>query len=335
MIRSDSDRRASHRRRNGKANADTATVGIRMNGNSLDQFYTNADAVRECVALAERFIRDAGIPSPGYIEPAAGDGAFLAGLPQGSAPIAIDIAPGAPQIRRMDFLEWYYPGPRRRENLVVIGNPPFGKRGSRAVAFLNHAARQADTVAFILPACFRKYGIQKQIAPDLALQVSKDLDWNEYRLPDGRTQRLNTVFQIWSRHTPYPNLRRTRREPHRHPDFVMRQYNNTTAAEQVFAYDFDFAVPCQGWQDYGRRETHESECERHKQWITIKAIAPDALARMLSIDFAALAVGNGTSVPGFRMNDIVAEYRRLLSGTIGKPGSGNAERPGNLTGTML
>ena len=335
MIRSDSDRRALHRRGNGKVSAGTATGGIRMNGNSLDQFYTNADAVRECVALAERFIRDAGIPSAGYIEPAAGDGAFLAGLPRGSAPVAMDIAPGAPQIQRMDFLEWHYHGPRRRENLVVIGNPPFGKRGNLAVDFLNHAARQADTVAFILPACFRKYGIQKQIAPDLALQFSQDLDWNEYRLPDGRTQRLNTVFQIWSRHTPYPNLRRTRREPHRHPDFVMRQYNNTTAAEKVFAYDFDFAVPCQGWQDYGRRETRESECERHKQWITIKAVAPDALARMLSIDFAALAVGNGTSVPGFRMNDVVGEYRKLLSGTIGKPGSGDVECPGSLTGTAL
>ena len=287
-----------------------------MNGNGLDQFYTDAGTVRECVALAEGFIRDAGINAPGYIEPAAGDGAFLAGLTPGSCAaagevIAMDIAPGAPHIRRMDFLQWNYDGRRRRADLVVIGNPPFGKRGNLAVSFLNHAARQADTVAFILPACFRKYGIQKQIAPELALQVSADLDWKEYRLPDGRTQRLNTVFQVWSRRTPYPNLRRTRREPHRHPDFVMRQYNNTAAAEKVFAYDFDFAVPCQGWQDYGRRETHESGCERHKQWITIKAVAPGALARAMAIDFAALAVGNGTSVPGFRMNDVVAEYRGL------------------------
>ena len=326
MTRADSDRPALERRGNGKVSAGIAAEGVRMNGNSLDQFYTDAGTVRECVALAERFIRDAGIKRPGYIEPAAGDGAFLAGLPQGGRAIAMDIAPGAPQIRRMDFLQWNYQGRRRRENRVVIGNPPFGKRGNLAAAFLNHAARQADTVAFILPACFRKYGIQKQIAPDLALQVSQDLDWNEYRLPDGRTQRLNTVFQIWSRRTPYPNLRRTRREPHRHPDFVMRQYNNTAAAEKVFAYDFDFAVPCQGWQDYGRRETHESGCERHKQWITIKAIAPGALAGARSIDFGALAVGNGTSVPGFRMNDVVAEYRTLLSGTIGKPGSGNVAR---------
>ena len=283
-----------------------------MNGNGLDQFYTEADTVRRCVVLAERFVRDAGIKRPGYIEPAAGDGAFLSGLTGGGGVIAMDIAPGAPRIQRRDFLEWNYRGRRRRENLVVIGNPPFGKRGNMAVAFLNHAARQADTVAFILPACFRKYGIQKQIALDLALQVGEDLGWNEYRLPDGRKQLLNTVFQIWSRHTPYPDLRRTRREPHRHPDFVMRQYNNTMAAEKVFDYDFDFAVPCQGWQDYGRRETHESGCERHKQWITIKAAAPDALARVMSIDFGALAEGNGTSVPGFRMNDVVAEYGRLL-----------------------
>ena len=281
-----------------------------MNANNLDQFYTDAATVQRCVALAQQFLRDAGITRPGYIEPAAGDGAFLAGLAPDCDAIAMDLAPGAPHIPQADFLIWNYPGPRPPDNLVVIGNPPFGKRGSTAVAFLNHAARQAATVAFILPACFRKYGIQKQIAPDLALQIQHDLDWNEYRLPDGRKQLLNTVFQIWSRHTPYPNLRRTQREPHRHPDFVMRQYNNTAAAEKVFAHDFDFAVPCQGWQDYARRETHQSRCERHKQWITIKANAPDALARLLSIDFAALAVSNGTSIPGFRLHDIVAAYQR-------------------------
>ena len=280
-----------------------------MTTNHLDQFYTDAATVQQCIALAKQFIRDAGIKNPGYIEPAAGDGAFLAALPPSSIIIAMDLAPAAPQIPQADFLRWNYPGRRRPKNLVVIGNPPFGKRGNLAVAFLNHAARQAATVAFILPACFRKYGIQKQIAPDLTLQIQHDLDWNQYRLPDGRKQCLNTVFQIWSRHTPYPNRRRTRREPHHHPDFIMRQYNNTEAAKKVFAHDFDFAVPCQGWQDYARRETHESNCERHKQWITIKANAPAALSRAMSIDFAALAISNGTSVPGFRMNDVVAAYQ--------------------------
>ena len=227
----------------------------------------------------------------------------------------MDIAP-PPDCRsgilKRDYLAWEYAGPWQRSDIIVVGNPPFGQRGKMAVAFINHAAAMADTIAFILPSCFRKWGSQKQVAPDLSLQFSTNLRGDLYLKPNGRTVALNTVFQIWSRRTPYQNLRKTEREPTAHPDFKMWQYNNTRAAERYFENRFDFAAPCQGWQDYSIKRFHPDECERHKQWMLLLAATPHALETLYHIDFQELAHRNGTAVPGYRKNDLVSEYERLV-----------------------
>ena len=279
----------------------------------LDQFYTTPETAQKCLGILEQFIADAGIQSPEYIEPSAGAGVFLSGLP--SSTIAMDIAPppDCSWMPKRDYLAWKYAGSRQRSRMIVVGNPPFGQRGKTAVAFINHAASMADTIAFILPSCFRKWGSQKQIAPDLSLQSSTDLRGDLYLKPNGRTVALNTVFQIWSRHTPFPNLRKTEREPTSHPDFKMWQYNNTRAAERYFEMPFDFAAPCQGWQNYAVKRLRADECERHKQWMLLLATAPTALETLYRIDFQELAHRNGTAVPGYRKNDVVSEYERLVS----------------------
>ena len=283
----------------------------------LDRFYTTPETAARCLSVLRRFLAGAGagVRWPGFIEPSAGAGVFLRGLPSiwSGHTIAMDIAP-PPKcgwIPKRDFLTWRYAGSRPRRRMVVVGNPPFGKRGKTAAAFINHAAEMADTVAFILPSCFRKWGSQKQLAPDLTLQKSVNLPGDVYLKPNGREIRLNTVFQIWSRHTPHPNMRKTEREPIIHPHFKLWQYNNTRAAERYFEYRFDFAVPCQGWQDYTIKRTNPDECERHKQWMLLRGVAPHALETLLRIDYEELARLNGTSVPGFRKNDVVSEYERI------------------------
>ena len=121
----------------------------------------------------------------------------------------------------------------------------------------------ADTVAFILPAIFRKYSAHKLLAEDFrwiaALPLPRDSFWTDRR---GRYS-VNAEFQVWTRlPCRHQNRRLFSPPPVAHRDFVLRQYNNTRAMLKVFAEDFDFAVPCQGWQDYSRRETDAARCEK-------------------------------------------------------------------------
>lgn len=272
----------------------------------LDQFYTPKDTVLKSVEKVSDFLFSAGILSPRYIEPSAGCGAFLEFLP--SSTLALDLSPKGEGIETADFLTWNAPSDLVAAEAVVIGNPPFGIRGRGAVDFINRAAAIADTVAFILPNCFRKYAWQNKLDEGLTLQLSVDFPQQEFYRPGGGRAVLNTVFQIWSRYAVSKDLRKRVREPISHPDFVLRQYNNTPEAEKHFGEPFDFAVPCQGWQDYTIRESNPDNCQRNKQWMLVEASNDHVLDRLYNLNYTDLALRTGTTVPGFRKNDLVSAY---------------------------
>ena len=133
-----------------------------------------------------------------YIEPSAGDGAFLKKLPIDRR-IGIDIEPRYEGIIESDFLEW------EPENgkYITVGGPPFGYRGDLAVKFINHASKFSDIVAFILPQYFED---EKDIfycgdkVKDLKLVHSKKIN-SEFRFPNGQNiiVGLNMYFQIWTK----------------------------------------------------------------------------------------------------------------------------------------
>ncbi len=77
----------------------------------------------------------------------------------------------------------------------------------------------------------------------------------------------------------------------------------------MFNEPFDFAVPCQGWQDYRRREQDPNLCEKHKQWMLFKPQNELSRARLYEeIDYERLAFKSATAIPGFRKGDLVQEY---------------------------
>lgn len=277
--------------------------------NPLDQFYTK----QEIATLCWEYFTDI-LPSVGrsvsemfFVEPSAGTGAFYKLLPN-ERRLGIDVNPKCQDVRTQDFftLKNLLHSP---ENTTVIGNPPFGKRGKMAVAFFNHAADIADIVAFIVPVNFRKYIVHKKLNESMRFIGRLELPRDAFHLDSGKPYAVNTEFQIWTRlPTKHQDMRQYEALPIRHQDFQLWQYNNTVAARKVFRNTFDFAVPCQGWQDYTRKETDESRCERNKQWILIKANSPDILSRLKRIDFAGLAEKCGTAVPGFRKGDLVKAY---------------------------
>ena len=216
-----------------------------------------------------------------------------------------------------DWLLSVYRPPVPSPQCVVIGNPPFGKRGKLAVAFLNKGFLLADTVAFIVPAIFRKYSIHRQLVPAARLIAARPLPPNAFRTDDHPDYSVRTEFQLWTMNQTLGNDQRlTTPPPISHPDFELRQYNNTPAAEKVFSAPFDFAVPCQGYQDYSRKETDAWACERHKQWMLFKAFTQAAKEQLIAIDFASLAEENITVTPGFRKNDVVQKYMQRHAGRV-------------------
>ena len=274
---------------------------------ALDKFHTKPEVAAACLALAAEFCRKELGGARKWIEPAAGRGDFFRLLPPRSR-AAADLAPECPGVVRRDFLRWSPPFSPTR--VVAVGNPPFGRRGREAAAFVNRAAEVAETVAFILPALFAKYSAQKRVLPHLRLVADFPLDDRSF-YTDAGDFACRCRFQIWTRRpTRLPDLRLKSAPPVSHPHFEMRQYNNTEAAEKVFHTPFDFAVPRQGYENYSRRETDPARCERRKQWALFRARRPEALERLMRMDFAALSRKN-TTVPGFGKADVVAEYRRM------------------------
>ena len=277
----------------------------------MDQFYTQNQVAKTCWSILQQVLCEIQEEEAyHYIEPSAGDGAFFRLLPVGRR-VGLDLEPRARWIRQGNFYHWHPTGRMARvdrSRRVVVGNPPFGSRGHEALSFFNHALFHANTAAFIVPVCFRKYTLHKKMPDDAQLILQMSVPTDGFRLPDGSLYKVNTEFQIWTRlDTPYPNTRLMAPPPTSHSDFVIRQYNNTKGALKHFEKPFQLAVPCQGWQDYTRRETKADACEKNKQWMLFEA-EPSIIKRLSALDYTALAHRTGTITPGFRKNDLVKEY---------------------------
>lgn len=280
--------------------------------NSLDQFYTKETIAKLCWNHLIDTISDLdkSINDLFFFEPSAGKGAFYNLMPEYRR-IGMDLEPKCDGVKSQDFLKTvgieFEP-----HNTVVVGNPPFGKRGNLAVAFFNHSAYLAETVAFIVPVIFRKFMIHKKLDSRMKFISKLELPKESFEFDNGKTYSVNTEFQVWTRlPCSYDDMREYGSLPISHKDFQMWQYNNTPEALKVFKNDFDFAVPSQGWQDYSRRETESDHCEKHKQWILLKAKDATILSRLLTIDYNGLAHRCTTTIPGFRKGDLVKEYSEL------------------------
>lgn len=277
--------------------------------NLLGQFYTKSEVAGVCwehftntLSTLNRNLSDLL-----FVEPAAGTGAFYKLLPSEKR-LGMDLVPRCSGVKSQDFFN-VTDFPSAPRNTAIISNPPFGKRGKLAIAFFNHAAHLADIVAFIVPVNFRKFTTHKRLDPSMRFISKLPLPRDAFYLHTGKSYSVNTEFQIWTRlASAHHDMRQYRRLPIYHQDFQIWQYNNTSAALKVFQNTFDFAVPCQGWQDYSRRETDEKQCERNKQWMLLKANNSGVLRRLMQINYEHLAQECATAVPGFRKGDLVKVY---------------------------
>lgn len=286
----------------------------------LDKFYTNPDIVVGLINKLKELCQQNGIDISSYsfLEPCAGGGAFLNGL-QTELPdakfVAYDILPEDVRITKANFLEVEY---KHNDNLISIGNPPFGYKGDLAAAFINRCSEWGPIVAFVLPIQFRRFNIQKHLYDNLKLiYSSEDLPKNSFSL-EGKPYNVNCMYQIWVDKfsvlfDDLPDLRLLQPLPNKHEDFKLFIHNNTKETMKYFnkeEYKWDFAVARQGFYDYSHRITDPKELLPHVQYLFVKYINPISETVFNNIDFAKLSHVN-TAILGFSNTDVVAEYERV------------------------
>lgn len=282
------------------------------NAKELDQFYTNPAVALDFVNKMKSVLVELDYQKPAFLEPSAGAGAFLKALGPDDTWYAGDLEPAYEGVLEKNFLEDSIPVNHARDELVVFGNPPFGKRAQLALEFVNKSFTYSDTVAFILPLQFRKYATQRKIN-SLASLVYDEICPSDSFVFKGKAYDVRCSFQIWTlKDSHLKNLRILTAPPTNHYDFSAWIYNATKEAEVAFDQDWEYAVRRQGWGSFDIIQRDDSvPLSRKIQWMLIKPLSDEARKNILSIDYEALAKRN-TSVMGFGKADLVDEYIRLF-----------------------
>lgn len=130
------------------------------------------------------------------IEPAAGDGSFVDCLDDKNL-YSFDIEPESSSIKKADWFNVDKSMFQSYNNILVIGNPPFGSQGVLAMKFIKESIF-ADRIAFILPMSFKKHSIQNRIPLNFWLEREIELPRNSFLL-NGAEYHAPSVFQVWKK----------------------------------------------------------------------------------------------------------------------------------------
>lgn len=178
---------------------------------TLDRFYTKEWVAEKCLSLLYEVV---GKEDWLFLEPSAGGGSFYKNLPEGSRK-GIDLDPQCDGVVRGDYLLQ----PKPNTGVVVVGNPPFGKRNSLTKSFIRHSL-EASVIAFILPSVFKKETMQKVFPHNWSLTLSEDLPNSCFEF-EGKDYHVPCVFQVWMRDkNTLPNLRESVKVKRETSDFT-------------------------------------------------------------------------------------------------------------------
>jgi len=172
------------------------------NDEKLDKFYTVPRVVNMCLSIIEKSKWSAWDKWDLVIEPSAGNGAFLLKIPTNKK-IGIDIAPEHIDIIKGDFLK-YMPDTTLTTTqrlstgqILVIGNPPFGRVSSLAIKFFNHAAKFASVIAFIVPRTFRRISVQNKLNLNFHIILDEEIPTSPCAF--NPPMMAKCCFQIWEK----------------------------------------------------------------------------------------------------------------------------------------
>lgn len=159
--------------------------------NTKDQFYTNETVAKKCIQEIVETMPET--INYFWIEPSAGNGAFFNNI---SFPkLGLDIEPGTNDIQKQDYLTWE---PNISKDIIVFGNPPFGRQSSLAKAFIAKSCKFAKVVAFILPRSFTKPSMYNAFPLSFHRVFSIELEKNSFVL-NNKPYDVPCVFEIWEK----------------------------------------------------------------------------------------------------------------------------------------
>lgn len=239
-----------------KCNIEVKT--IREEG--LDKFYTIPTCSKKCIdKICELYdITKWDL----IVEPSAGNGSFLNQIPSNNK-IGIDILPEQSNIIKQDFFD--YSPPSNKTNILVIGNPPFGRVSSLAIKFFNYSAKWANVIAFIIPRTFRKISVQNKLDDMFHLVYDEEIPNNPCCFSP--KMMVKCCFQIWEKKEtkrPFIDL------PTTHTDWEFLKLGpNDTNGQPTPPLTADFAMRAYGG-NIGEIKTEGLNTLRPKSWHWFK-----------------------------------------------------------------
>ena len=159
--------------------------------NTKDQFYTNENVAKSCISSIINILPFTS--NYVWVEPSAGNGSFLHNI--SFEKIGIDLEPMAKDIIKQDYLKW---NPPPNKEIIIFGNPPFGKQSSLAKAFIVKSCKFAKVIAFILPKSFIKPSMFNAFDLKFHLIYSIELEKDSFILNESKYH-VPCVFQIWEK----------------------------------------------------------------------------------------------------------------------------------------
>jgi hypothetical protein len=279
---------------------------IRKEG--LDKFYTFPTYSKKCINKVcelydiERWDL--------IIEPSAGNGSFFNQIPSNKK-IGIDILPDHQDIIKQDFFDYNPPAININKNILVIGNPPFGRVSSLAIKFFNHSAKWANVIAFIIPRTFRKISIQNRLDNKFHLVYDEELPNNPCCFYP--VMSVKCCFQIWEK-------RESKRDfidlPKKHDDWEFLKLGKIDDIGQPTPpLDADFALRAYGG-NIGEIKTEGLYELRPKSWHWFKTnIDKNTLINRLSqLDYSnSLNTARQNSMGRAELVNIYSEYLDFIN----------------------
>ena len=279
---------------------------IRKEG--LDKFYTLPECSKKCIDKICELYDIAGWDL--IIEPSAGNGSFLNQIPSNNK-IGIDILPDHQDIIKQDFFDYNPPAININKNILVIGNPPFGKVSSLAIKFFNHSAKWANVIAFIIPRTFRKISIQNRLDNKFHLVYDEEIPNNPCCFSP--IMSVKCCFQIWEK----KELERSFIDlPKKHDDWeFLKLGKNDDNGQPTPPLDADFALRAYGG-NIGEIKTEGLNELRPKSWHWFKAnIDKNTLInRLLLLDYSnSLNTARQNSMGRAELVNIYSKYLDFIN----------------------